>query len=33
MPARLRFYDNGTGISLEGYMPAKELVKMARSLE
>jgi hypothetical protein len=33
MPARLRFYDTGTGISLEGYMPAKELVKMARSLE
>ena len=33
MPARLRFYDGGTGIHLEGYVPAEELIKMARSLE
>lgn len=32
LPARLLFYDNGTGIRLEGYVPLEELVKMAESL-
>jgi hypothetical protein len=33
LPARVRFYDNGVGVHLEGYLPLQELVKMAESLE
>lgn len=32
LPARLFFYDNGTGIRLEGYVPLLDLVLMAESL-
>lgn len=32
LPARLVFYDNGTGIRLEGYVPLQELVSMAESI-
>lgn len=32
LPARLVFYDNGTGIRLEGYVPLQELVRMAESI-
>ena len=33
LPARLIFYDNGTGIRLEGYVLLQELVRMAESLK
>jgi hypothetical protein len=33
LPARLRFYENGTLIHLEGYVPLEELAKIARSLD
>jgi hypothetical protein len=32
IPSRLVFYDDGTGISLQGNIPLDELVKIARSL-
>jgi hypothetical protein len=32
MPSRLRLYENGTMIHLEGYIPLEELAKIARSI-